>query len=57
MEKTHDVWGAWETENEERGIFSRCYVKGSTKQMPAAAAPDGDDVVVKHLHFQQDVSN
>lgn len=26
-------------------------------QTPAAASPDGDDVLVKHLHFQQDVSN
>lgn len=32
-----------------------CQSLGKT-QAPAAA-PDGDDTLVKHLHFQQDVSN
>lgn len=33
-----------------------CQSLGKT-QAPAAAAPDGDDALVKHLHFQQNVSN
>lgn len=66
MEKTHcaavrhessaHVFG--EQRARERGAFGCCCcVNTSAKTQALAAAPDGDDVLLKHLHFQQDVSN
>lgn len=41
----------------ERGILRSCCVKDSRKHRLQQQLPDGDGALVKHLHFQQDVSN
>lgn len=43
--------------SKEEGHQQLLVCQSLSKTQAPSAAPDGDDALVKHLHFQQNVSN